>query len=308
VAQRRSRALGAPARPAATVRVEGQAVRRLRPVPLVASVGILAAAALALVASTMGARAYPAPLLAAADALAAATSPTGQGYRFDVTQRQVVYARPGGSLIPVADPANPQSVLRRVDHEYVNTVLARGSVANAAFWMEMRFGPDETTAPDYDAAPTMFQVIAKNGGLWRNDGQGWFTATVSPGVGMDPATAALLPQLLRSITGVVDQGRETVDGESLRRYAGVVDVTSFPGVVAADGAAFTENPIAVRVWIDASDRLVRLEGKARNLHEQTFDLKVVTTIGLLYQPAGTAPEPLPLLESTAAQGAPAGAR
>lgn len=308
MAQRRSRALRAQSSPVTTQRVERQAVRRLRPVPLVVSAAILAAATLAAVATVVGARPYPASLLAAADALVAATGPGGQGYRFDVTQRQAVYARPGGSLIPIVDPANPNSVLRRVDHEYVNTVLARGSVATGAFWMEMRFGPDEATEPSFDAAPTMFQVIARGGALWRNDGLGWFETKVSPGVGMDPATAALLPQLLRSVTGAVDQGRETIDGVALRRWAGFVDVASFPGVVASDGAAFTEGPIAVRLWLDSANRLVQLEGRTRNLNEQTFDLKVVTTIKLLYQAAGPPPEPLPLLDTATAQGASAGAR
>jgi hypothetical protein len=274
---------------------------------LVASVGIVIAAGLGLAAFAIGARPYPASLLTAADALAATTAASGQGYRFDVVQRQVQFARPGGSLIPIVDPMNPNSITRVVDHLYVNAVLARGSVARGAFWMEMRFGPDETTAANYDLAPTMFQVIARDGSIWRNDGFGWFATSVSPGVGMDPTTAALLPQLLRSVSNVTDQGREVIDGQQLRRYAGVVEVASFPGVVASDGAAFTENPIAVRLWLDSADHLVQLEGRARNLNSTTFDLDVVTTIRITYAAAGPPPVPAPTIAPAAVQGAPVGA-
>jgi len=286
-------------------KVEARPIRRLRRLPPIASILVVLVAAAAMAAVVVGARPYPAQLLAAADTLAATTAAGGQGYRFDVIQRQVQYPRPGGELIPVVDPANPNAILRRVDHVYVNSVLARGSVALGAFWMEMRFGPDEMTAPDFDVAPSMFQVISNAGRLWRNDGAGWFAARVSPGVGMDPATAALLPQLLRSITGATDQGREVVDGRQLRRYAGFVEVASFPGVVAADGAAFTESPIAVRVWVDGAGRVVQIEGRARNLNDAIYDLKVVTTITLAYEAAGPPPQPVPTL---AAAAAPAGAK
>jgi hypothetical protein len=292
---------------ATTTRVTKSTLRRVSQAPSVAVIGLLLIAATGVVANPVAARPYPAQLAAAADALAAATGAAGAGYRFDVTQRQVEYPRPGGSMIPIVDPANPKSILRRVDHLYVNTVLARGAAAPGAFWMEMRYGPDETTAPNYDTSPTMFQVIAKNGGLWRNDGMGWYATSVSPGVGMDPATASLLPQLLRSVTNATNEGSDTVDGQAVRRYGGMVDVTSFPGVVASDGASFTESPISVRLWIDEADRLVQLEGRARNLNESTVDLKIVTTIRFSYEAAGAAPEPLPTVAPPADPHAPVGA-
>jgi hypothetical protein len=232
-------------------------------------------------------------LEAAAKALEAATASGGQGYRFDVAQRQVEYPKPGASGLPIVDQANPKAILKRVDHLYVNTVLARGAVAPGSFWMEMRFGPDETTTPNYDVAPTMFGVIARNGGLWRNDGLGWFSTTVSPGVGMDPATAALLPSMLRSVTSLSDLGRGAIDGTPARHYQGVVDVAVFPGVIASDGAPFTESPIGVDLWLDGSDRLIALEGRTRNLNESALDLKIVTRINFSYQPAGLAPDPVP---------------
>jgi hypothetical protein len=294
--------------PAATRKVGRHPVRSLRSSHVLASIAIAIAAGLGVGAMAFGARPYPASLLSAADTLAASTAVGGQGYRFDVLQRQVEYARPGGSLIPMPDPASPNGVARGVDHVYVNSVLARGNVAPNAFWMEMRFGPDETTEANYELAPTMFQVIDRGGALWRNDGAGWYGTAVSPGVGMDPATAALLPQLLRSVANVSEQGQEVVDGQPLRRYVGTVEVANFPGVVAADGAVFTENPIAVRIWLDSNNRLVRLEGSARNLNESTFDLKIVTTIRITYAAAGPPPIPVPTLAPAATvQGAPVGA-
>ena len=92
----------------------------------------------------------------------------------------------------------------------------------------MRFGPDETTTPNFDVAPTLFGVIAKNGGLWRNDGFGWYATTVSPGVGMDPTTASLLPTLLRNVTKVTDLGQVTLAGQSTHRFSGLVDISAFP--------------------------------------------------------------------------------
>lgn len=243
------------------------------------------------------------PLAAAASALEAVTAPGGPGYRFDVVQRQVEYPVAGASTLPVADDASrPQTITRRVDHLYVNSILERGRVTPTAFWMEMRFGPDETTTPSFDVAPTMFGVIAKNGKLWRNDGLGWFPTDASPGVGMDPATAALLPKLLRNIGSLKDLGPDAIGGQPANRYRGQVDVSVFPGVIAADGASFTSSPIGVDAWLDASNRLVALEGRARNLNESAVDLRIVTRITFTYQDAGAAPDPLPLAPAPSASG------
>jgi hypothetical protein len=182
-----------------------------------------------LVAAAQGAQpaVYPAQLLTAATSLETTTAPGGIGYQFDVIQRQVEYPKAGASLLPLVDPASPGIVVDRVDHLYVNSVLARGRVAPGAFWMEMRFGPDETTTPNYDTAPTLFGVIAKNGGLWRNDGLGWYPTTVSPGVGMDPTTASLMPALLRNVTKVTDLGQVTLAGQPAHRFSGLVDISVF---------------------------------------------------------------------------------
>jgi hypothetical protein len=266
-------------------------------------VGTLAASALAAtIGRTDSAAGYPSQLGTAAKALESAVAPGGPGYRFDVVQRQVEYPKAGASDLPIVDAESPQVIVGRVDHLYVNSVLARGRVGPGVFWMEMRFGPDETTTPDYDVAPTMFGVIAKNGSLWRNDGLGWYATTVSPGVGMDPTSASLLPTLLRNIANVSDQGADVIAGQSAHRYRGHVDVTVFPGVVASDGAAFTETPIGVDVWLDGSNRLIALEGRARNLNESTLDLKVVTRIFFTYEAAGAAPDASPLAPSPSASG------
>jgi len=266
---------------------------------------IVTAGALVLAGSvvvTNSASARPTQIEAAAAALEAATAAGGPGYRFDVVQRQVEYPLPGASDIPVVDAASPGVVARRVDHLYVNTVLARGQVAPTHFAMEMRFGPDETTTPDYDASPTMFRVVTRNGLIWRNDGFGWFQTAVSPGVGMDPTTAALLPSLLRSVTTATDLGGDVINGVPVRGYRTRVDVSVFPGVIASDGAAFTESPIGVDLWFDASDRLVAIEGRARNRNEAGVELRVITRIRITYAAAGPPPEPSPLVPSPSASG------
>jgi hypothetical protein len=268
-----------------------------------ASLGLLATA-LAAATQLSQAAPYPTALLSAASALEATTAIGGPGYRFDVVQRQVEYPKAGASSLPLVDAASPQTIVGQVDHLYVNSVLARGRVTPTAFWMEMRFGPGETTAPSFDIAPTLFGVIAKSGNLWRNDGQGWYATTMSPGVGMDPATAALLPTLLRNVTKVTDLGQVTLAGQSVHRFAGLVDIANFPGVVASDGAPFTESPIAVDVWLDASNRVVQLEGRTRNLNESVIDLKIDTVISFAYLPVGVAPNPSPLIAIPTAPGAP----
>ena len=274
---------------------------KARPRIVVVTTGVLAVVA-ALAALTTPANARPTQIEAAATALEAAVAPGGAGYRFEVSQRQVVYPVAGASDIPVIDRGSPGVVARRVDHQYVNTVLARGQVAPGQFAMEMRFGPDETTTPDYDVAPTMFRVVTKNGVVWRNDGLGWYQTSVSPGVGMDPTTASLLPSLLRSVTDATDLGGDVIGGVPVHGYRTRVDVAVFPGVVASDGASFTESPIGVDLWFDGLQRLVAIEGRARNTNEAGVDLRIVTRIGILYVAAGPAPEPSPLVPSPSASG------
>ena len=93
-----------------------------------------------------------------------------------------------------------------------------------------------------------------------------------------------------------------IAGQPAHRYRGQVGISVFPGVVASDGAPFTETPIGVDVWLDGSNRLIALEGRARTLNESTLDLKIVTRIFFTYQAAGVAPDASPLAPSPSASG------
>jgi hypothetical protein len=241
---------------------------------------------------------YPPALVAAAKVFEAATASGGTGYRFDVVQRQVEYPRPSGPLPAVVDPSSPTTILRRADHLFVNSIVSRGRVSPSAFWMEMRFGPDEDQVGTFDLAPSMFGVIVKGGQMWRNDGAGWFPTDVSPGAGMDPGTASKLPDLLRNLKNARDLGTGAGADATLRHFSGAVDIANFPGVVASDGAKFTESPVAVHLWVDEQDRLVRLEARARNLNEPTFELRIDTVVSFTYQAAGIAPDPSPAAPSS----------
>ncbi len=238
---------------------------------------------------------YPAGLRAAADALEAATGAGGTGYQFEVEQRQAEDALPGGPEIALYDPSDKAKVTGHTAHFYVNSTVVRGRVAPGALWMEMRVGPGEGVAADFDKAPPMWAVIWRDQTAWRNEGQGWFRADTSPGVGMDPVTAARLPGMLRNLSNVTDIGPATLQGGAkARHYAGLADIADFPGVVASDGAPFTESPVRVDVWVDQLGRVVRIEATARNLNEAEYNLHVDTVITFSYTAAGPVPDPAPL--------------
>jgi hypothetical protein len=254
----------------------------------------LAACAALLVGLATAVGAYPPALSAAAGAFETALGPGGSGFRFEVAQRQTEDQKPGGSPIPVLDASNPSSIIGTTDHAYVNSVLARGQVTAGAFWMEMRYGPTTELAPaNFDTAPFVFAVIYQPPNLWRNDGFGWYRADVSPGVGMDPTTAVKLPLAVRSLKTISDLGMTTLGGVAVHHYAAMVEVANFPGVVASDGAAFTETPFPIDLWLDSSNRLVQLEARARNLNETNFLLKIDTVITFSYVAAGPVPAPAP---------------
>jgi hypothetical protein len=240
--------------------------------------------------------AYPATLTSAAQKFETAVASGGTGFRFDVVQRQTEDQKPGGSPIPLVDPANPTQITGGTDHIYVNTVLARGQVAPGAFWMEMRWGPETEAAPvSFESASFMWAVLYRAPNLYRNDGYGWYPIQLqgSPGIGLDPITAAKLPLALRNLSAITDLGMATLGGVAVHHFAASVDVANFPGVVAADGAAFTETPFPLDLWVDSSNRLVQLEARARNLNEPNFLLKVDTLMTFTYTAADPVPAALP---------------
>jgi hypothetical protein len=263
-----------------------------------AVLALVAAAALSILvlAVALGAGSYPSTLSSGARNFETAIGPGGAGLRFQVIQRQTEDARPGGPLVPVLDAADPSVVIGATDHLYVNSVLARGAITPGAFWMEMRFGPTtESAVADFDTSPFLWAVIYQPPNLWRNDGVGWYETDVSPGVGMDPVTAVKLPQALRNLKTITDLGLTTLNGISVRHFSASVDVVNLPGVIASDGASFTETPFPIDLWLDSSNRLVQLQARTRNLNEPDFLLKIDTVVTFTWASPGIVPDPLPTM-------------
>jgi hypothetical protein len=253
---------------------------------------IAAAIALTRTGSAVGAGQNTAEALhAAADSLETALGSSGSGITFDVVQRNTLFAKPDGPRIELRDPADPKTVTGTVDQSQISTIFSRGGVTADAFWMEMR-GTQDVKA-DFDAAQFFARVLARDGMVWRDDGVGWYTTEVSPGVGMDPATARLLPGLLRNLTDAKATDPLQFDGKTLAGISGTSTPDDFPGVIAADGSSLTEKAFQVTCWFDDQGRLVQLEAHARNLSQTTYDLVSDTVVAIAYGAPGDPPDPTP---------------
>lgn len=229
----------------------------------------------------------------AADSLEAALGPGGSGISFEVTQTSTLYAKEGGPRIQFSDPADPQTVTGIVDEHQVGIVLSRGGVTADAFWMEMSIALDGRG--DFSNAALFARVLERDGLLWRDDGIGWYATDESPGVGMDPVTARLLPGLLDSLADAAAIEPMLLDGRMAPGIRGTSGRTAYPGVIAADGAAFTEETFGLDCWFDEQGRLIRLEAKARNLNQDTYDLVVTTVVTFSYGAPGDPPDPSPTM-------------
>ena len=243
-----------------------------------------------------GAALTPSQLKAAAAALfETATGPGGGGVTFEIVQHSSLHARPGGPLIEIPDPIDRYKSLGFTDQYELGSLIERGIVTADGFWMEMRAGPAEGQAPDFEQAPYQFGAIAKDGTTWRNDGEGWYATDRPPGIGLDPATAALLPTLLRNASGATDDGTESVDGTSARRIEATGRVADLPGIIAVDGEPFTALVGPIEFAFDDAGRLVRLRALARNENQKEFDLLVETVITFTYPLIAPAiPDPTPV--------------
>jgi hypothetical protein len=170
----------------------------------------------------------------------------------------------------------------------------------------VRRGPaDPTAKPDWDGQPLELAALVRDGTTYRDDGEGWYPTDRPPGIGLDPATAALLPTMLRGLTGVADAaerqpapsdppepGRAVADPFAelapARRLAGDTTVAELPGIIAVDLASATELREPAELAFDEGGRLVGLRVLARNTHLDRYDLLVETVITFGYP--GQAPE------------------
>jgi hypothetical protein len=227
---------------------------------------------------------------AAADLLAATTAKGGTGYRFEIVQRSTLTARQGGPRIEIPDPADRTKSLGSVDAYYLNGLVETGYVTPAGFYMEMRAGPASTDAAvDLASGELLFRALVRDGTTYRDDGLGWYATEDPPGIGLDPTTAGLLPALLRHAGGAEEADLAAAGGElakgnsaATRAITATGAIADIPGIVAVDGAPFTEIARPVDFSFDAAGRLVGLVVTARNTNVKAHDLVVVTEIRLAY--------------------------
>lgn len=242
----------------------------------------------------------PAARLAAAAALLEVSTAAGRpGYTFEIVQRSTITARPGGPKIEIPDPTDRSKSLGLADTYDVGALIERGAVTPDGFWMEMRTGPAAGKDPDWTSA-YQFGAISKGGATFRNDGVGWYATDNPPGIGLDPRTAALLPRLLRSATEATDGSARPVTGPSTAAVRAKAAVKDIPGVIASDGAPFTELVEPVDFAFDDQGRLIHLRVVARNTNLDVYDLLVDTTITFAYPATAAAlPEPVPARPASA---------
>jgi hypothetical protein len=221
---------------------------------------------------------------AAADVLEAATSPGGSGLTFEIVQRSAMHARDGETL---AD--------KTTRHD-LGTYLESGVVTPDGFYAEIRRGPDDPAAkPDFGAGTSELRALVRDGKTWRDDGAGWYPTDAPPGLGLDPATAALLPTMLRAATDARDAETAPEAGDEVARTVeATAKVADIPGIIAVDLADATELTAPVALRFDDAGRLVGLTVLARNTRLVDADLLVETDITLAYpERAPALPEPEP---------------
>lgn len=244
----------------------------------------------------------------AADTLEQAIASDGTGYIFEIVQHATLVARADGAPLEVPDPADPQKLIA-VPSVALGSYLERGLVSPVGFYAEIRRGADDPAAPaDWDNVPMELAALVRDGKTYRNDGAGWYPTDRPPGLGLDPASAALLPTMLRGLaeaaeaTEPVDSSEPgRVEGDPFaaltpdQRLQGASKVADLPGIIAVDLAEATAITKPAELAFDDRGRLIGLRVTARNTHVEDYDLLVDTIITFAYPDA---PPSLPAARPT----------
>lgn len=118
-----------------------------------------------------------------------------EGFTFTVVSRSTLHALPGGPRIEVPHPTDRFKTIGLADEYYVGASIATGIVTRDGYFLQMRRGPATAdAAPDFEKAEPTLAALVTGGKMFRNDGDGWYPTDSPPGIGLDPRTAALLPQ------------------------------------------------------------------------------------------------------------------
>jgi hypothetical protein len=231
----------------------------------------------------------------AAAQLELVTTTGGPGYAFGIVQTSTMKAKSGGPRIDIPDPNNGRIIIGQADEYLAYVLLERGVVRPNGFWSEIRSWPIADPGPPiYEKAELRRSALVRDGVAWRNDRAGWYRSDIVPGIGLDPATAALLPKLLRDSTDAALQPDLVIDGATLLRVDADARKADMPGVVAADGQSFTQLTAPVELGFDGAGRLVRIHVVALNTNLEEFDLVVDTVITIAYDGVDALPQPDPL--------------
>jgi hypothetical protein len=211
----------------------------------------------------------------------------GAGIEFTIVQRLTLTAHEGETL----DDGT-------TSHD-LGTYIERGIVVPDGFWSEIRV-PDDPAATDPAAGTLAFAALVRDGVTWRTDGAGWYQTERPPGIGLDPASAALLPTLLREATEVRDAEPAALDPrigdatDPARVLTASLDPADIPGLIAVDLAAVTAIEAPASLAFDAEGRLVGLSILARKTDLARADFTIATTFTFAYPllaPALPEPEP-----------------
>jgi hypothetical protein len=231
-------------------------------------------------------------LWAAADAFEARLATGGAGVSFTATQLQVLRPLSGGpDLLLGPDREHPDATPVAVQQVVLGSVSGRGGATADAFFAEWFNGTDDNGQASFQGEAA-YQALEHSGALWRRDamtdaaGLGWGASSDIPGFGVDPLSISDVPDLLRRLDNPTDVGPDST-GE---HWTGSTSPLWYPGAVAVDGSAFTGDPIAIELWLDAQQHLVTLFAVARNTNESTYQMLCIDRVSFDYGSSPAIPE------------------